>query len=107
MSPNDSVRHSTWNAAQMRTRHKNASLSVVAQHCSTGQTAGEMRLSLTYFLSLLLLLAMMCGQALVSARPQGPCGPPPSGTPPSGPRPSGPPPGGRCAPPPSTTAASG
>ncbi|XP_034484567.1 mulatexin [Drosophila innubila] len=74
-------------------------------YLSTGNTAEKMRLSLSYFLSLLLVL--LCGNALVSARPQGPCGPPPNGPPPSGPPPSGPPPGGRCAPPQSTTAATG
>ncbi|EDX17337.1 basic proline-rich protein [Drosophila simulans] len=63
-----------------------------------------MHLNLKYFIGLLLVL--LCSSFAV-AYPQGPgCGPPPSGTPPPGPRPSGPPPGGRCGPPPSTTAAS-
>ncbi|EDW00391.1 proline, histidine and glycine-rich protein 1 [Drosophila grimshawi] len=65
-----------------------------------------MRLTISYFLTLLLVL--FCSNAYVNAMPQGPCGPPPSGPPPSGPRPSGRPPGGGpCGSPPSTTAATG
>ncbi|XP_062139376.1 basic proline-rich protein [Drosophila sulfurigaster albostrigata] len=75
------------------------------RHSSTGNTSVKMRLNLSYFLGLLLVL--LCGTAIVSARPQGPCGPPPSGPPPSGTPPPGGPPGGRCGPPPSTTASSG
>ncbi|KAH8396356.1 hypothetical protein KR222_008941 [Zaprionus bogoriensis] len=76
------------------------------QHSSTGNRTTKMRLSLSFLLHLLVLL--LGGYALVSARPQGPCGPPPSGPPPSGPPPSGPPPnGGRCGPPPSNSTSSG
>ncbi|EDW65345.2 submaxillary gland androgen-regulated protein 3B-like [Drosophila novamexicana] len=97
--------NSTRKGAQTRIAHKYVMLGGMGQQFSTGNTAGKMRLSLSYFLGLLMVL--VCGTALVTARPQGPCGPPPSGPPPSGPPPSGPPPGGRCPPPPSTTASSG
>ncbi|XP_017869988.1 PREDICTED: uncharacterized protein LOC108618475 [Drosophila arizonae] len=95
----------TWKAAQTRIQHLSESRRGMVLHFSTGNKAVEMRLSLTHYISLFMLL--ICGQALVIALPQGPCGPPPSGSPPRGPPPSGPPPDDRCPPPTSTTVASG
>ncbi|TDG40892.1 hypothetical protein AWZ03_012682 [Drosophila navojoa] len=96
---------STWNTGQTRRPLISKTRGGMALHFSTRNKAVEMRLSLTHLMSLFLLL--ICGQALVTARPQNPCGPPPSGYPPRGPPPSGPPPDDRCPPPTSTTVASG